>query len=362
MSRPARLERRMSRPQRPQQRLRAAILRWYLKHRRDLPWRGTQDPYAIWVSEIMLQQTRVDTVIPYYRRFLERFPNVRSLAKASEPDVLALWSGLGYYGRARNLREAASLVVREHAALLPEDPAALRRLPGIGEYTAAAIASVAYGRPAAAVDGNVIRVLARIHGLRGRRNSTALRRQVNAIADALAPGPRPGDWTQALMELGATTCLPREPLCDRCPARGPCVARRGGEADRYPEAAPAAVPSRERHVILLARKSGRFLLIPDPADGGAVWTLPTAAARGDSARTARALARRHGQRGELRGPVAQFRHRTFSHDICFEVWENDSRNGSEDPIPGRWAAPGAIRKLPVRAPTIKAIKKLCDTE
>jgi A/G-specific adenine glycosylase len=306
----------------------------------------------------MLQQTRVETVIPYYRRFLERFPNVRSLAKASEPDVLALWSGLGYYGRARNLRDAASTVVREHAAHIPEDPAALRRLPGIGEYTAAAIASVAYGRAAAAVDGNVIRVLARIHGLKGRRDSTALRRQVTAIAEGLAPGPRPGDWTQALMELGATTCLPREPLCDRCPAHAACVASRGGQADRYPEAARTTTPSRERHVILLARRNGRFLLIPDPADRGAVWTLPTAAARGDSARAARALVRRHGQRGELRGPVAQFRHRTFSHDICFEVWENDSLEGGDHPILGRWAAPGAIKRLPVRAPTIKAINKL----
>src|SRR5439155_12475332 len=233
--------------------LRAAILRWYLKHRRDLPWRSTQDPYAIWVSEIMLQQTRVETVIPYYRRFLERFPNVRSLAKASEADVLARWSGLGYYGRARNLRDAASLLVREHAAQLPEDPAALRRLPGVGEYTAAAISSVAFGRPVAAVDGNVIRVLTRIHGLRGRRDSTALRRRVNAIAETLAVGPRPGDWTQALMELGATVCLPREPLCERCPARTPCIARRSGHADRYPEAAPVAAPKQERRVILLAR-------------------------------------------------------------------------------------------------------------
>ena len=339
-------------------RLRPAILRWYLKHRRDLPWRSTQDPYAIWVSEIMLQQTRVETVIPYYYRFLERFPNVRSLAKASEADVLARWSGLGYYGRARNLRDAASLLVREHAAQLPEDPAALRRLPGVGEYTAAAISSVAFGRPAAAVDGNVIRVLARIHGLRGRRDSTALRRRVNAIAETLAVGPRPGDWTQALMELGATVCLPREPLCERCPARTPCIARRSGHADRYPEAAPVAAPKQERRVILLARRNGRLLLIPDPAEKGTVWTLPMAAAGADGARAARSLARRHGQRGDLRGPVAQFRHRTFSADISFEVWENNSAGNGQAATSGRWAAPGAIRELPVRAPTLKAINRL----
>jgi A/G-specific adenine glycosylase len=327
-----------------------------LKHRRDLPWRNTRDPYAIWVSEIMLQQTRVETVIPYYRRFLERFPDVRSLAAAREPDVLSLWSGLGYYGRARNLRDAASMLVREHAARLPEEPAALRRLPGIGEYTAAAIASVAFDRPAAAVDGNVIRVLARIHGLRGRRNSTPLRRRVGAIAEDLAAGPRPGDWTQALMELGATICLPREPLCDRCPVRAACMARQTGTPDRYPEAAPTSPPKQERRVILLSRRNGRFLLIPDPAEGSGVWTLPMA--RGKGARTARSLALRHGQGGNLKGPVAQFRHRTYSHDICFEVWENDSWGESEAPSTGRWAAPNAIHSLPVRAPTLKAINQL----
>jgi len=343
---------------RPAPRLRGAILRWYLKNRRDLPWRSTRDPYAIWVSEIMLQQTRVETVIPYYRRFLERFPSVRSLANAREADVLALWSGLGYYGRARNLRDAASQLVREHAARLPEDPEALRRLPGIGEYTAAAVTSVAFGRPAAAVDGNVIRVLARIHGLKGRRDSTALRRRVGAIAEGLAAGPRPGDWTQALMELGATICFPREPLCERCPVRAACVARRGGHPDRYPEAAPVAKPALERRVILLARRNGRFLLIPDPAERGSVWTLPMAAAGADGARAARSLARRHGQGDNLRGPVAQFRHRTFSQDIAFEVWENDSPGHGDPPPPGRWAAPRAIRTLPVRAPTLKAIKGL----
>ncbi|HKW50382.1 MAG TPA: A/G-specific adenine glycosylase, partial [Candidatus Eisenbacteria bacterium] len=330
----------------------------YLKHRRDLPWRRTHDPYAIWVSEIMLQQTRVETVIPYYHRFLERFPDVRSLAKASEADVLAQWSGLGYYGRARNLRDAASLLVREHAGRLPEDPAALRRLPGIGEYTAAAISSVAFGRAAAAVDGNVVRVLARIHGFRGRRDSAALRRRVNAVAEGLAEGPRPGDWTQALMELGATVCLPREPVCERCPARAPCVARRSGHADRYPEAAPVAAPKQEHRVILLARRNGRFLLIPDPAERGTVWTLPMAAAGADGARAARSLARRHGQSGDLRGPVVRFRHRTFSADIAFDVWENESAGNGLAATSGRWAAPRAIRDLPVRAPTLKAINGL----
>ncbi|HET7903271.1 MAG TPA: A/G-specific adenine glycosylase, partial [Candidatus Eisenbacteria bacterium] len=213
---------------------RAALLRWYGRNRRDLPWRRARDPYAIWVSEIMLQQTRVETVVPYYERFLERFPTLHALARSSESSVLAAWSGLGYYRRARNLRDAASLVARDHGGAIPRDPAALRALPGIGAYTAAAIASIAFDRPAAAVDGNVVRVIARWDGRRGRRDDAALRRAVTARAESLAPGARPGDWTQALMELGATLCLPRDPLCERCPVARWCRARRGGRPDRYP--------------------------------------------------------------------------------------------------------------------------------
>ena len=338
--------------------LRPKLLAWYVKHRRDLPWRRTQDPYAIWVSEIMLQQTRVDTVIPYYERFLDQFPDVASLAKARESDVLAAWSGLGYYTRAKNLREAASLLAREHAGRVPKTLSDLRRLPGVGEYTAAAIASVAFGLPAAAVDGNVVRVLARINGLKGRRNSPALRRQVGEIAQALAEGPRPGDWTQALMELGATVCLPQKPLCGRCPARSVCVARQSGEPDRYPEAQAAAAPKRERRVMLLARNGGRLLLIPDPGSHEPAWTLPSAPKNGKGEHVARALARRHGLRGTVQGPAAQFRHRTYSHDLEIEVWVTSSAPGTPPSATGRWAAPGALGRLPMRAPTLKAIKGL----
>ncbi len=343
-------------------RLRAAILRWYRKNRRDLPWRRTNDPYAIWVSEIMLQQTRVETVIPYYDRFLRRFPNVRSLARGRENDVLAAWSGLGYYGRARNLHQSAGLLVREHGAKIPAELADLRRLPGIGAYTAAAIASVAFDRPAAAVDGNVIRVLARIHGLRGRRNSTALRRQVNPLAEALAEGPHPGDWTQALMELGATICLPRAPRCESCPARVVCAARRSGDPDRYPESAAAPVPRREARVILLVRRNGRVLLVPESAENSRVWSLPTAPSKGRGKRAAEVLARGLGQPGDLRGPTARFRHRTFSHDLEFQVWETESPPGKAPGGAWRWADPKSIERIPLRGPTIKAINRLRSKE
>jgi A/G-specific adenine glycosylase len=344
-------------------RLRDAILRWYLAHRRDLPWRRTRDPYAIWVSEIMLQQTRVDTVIPYYERFMKRFPTVAALARAREPDVLAAWSGLGYYTRARNLKAAAALLARERGGSVPRDRDGLRALPGVGDYTAAAIASVAFDVPAAAVDGNVIRVLARIHGLGGRRNAPRLRRQVTGLAEELARGPRPRDWTQALMELGATVCLPKAPRCDACPAARGCAARASGAPDRFPERARVKPPRAERRVLLLVRDRGRILLVRDGANGRQAWTLPehAVAARSSARLAARSAARVLGlTSGALRGPVASFRHRTFSHDLAFDVWEAEGEARTDRGA--RWVRPAEFRRLPIRAPTLKAVRCLAAPE
>lgn len=357
--------------------LRDSILRWYLANRRRLPWRETRDPYAIWVSEVMLQQTRVETVVAYYERFLRTFPTVRALAKARESDVLASWSGLGYYRRARNLHAAAQLVAREHAGRLPQDLPTLRALPGIGEYTAAAIASVAFGRAAAAVDGNVIRVLSRIHGLRGTRTSLRLRRAVLERAERMAQGPRPGDWTQALMELGATVCLPREPLCGRCPASRRCAARRAGTPDRYPEPAAAVKPRAGRRLLLLARDGRRVFLVTDPDDSHATWTLPYASLDAHRpARAARALSRRYWDTDyQPEGPRAIFRHRTFSHDWTYEVWSLSVGLAGFSEARGRpperaaraasaaqagsavWVGERRVHRLPVRAHTLKALKR-----
>ncbi len=205
------------------QSFRDLVLRWYRVHRRDLPWRRTRDPYRIWVSEIMLQQTRVGAVLEHYRRFLERFPDVASLAAASEPEVLAIWSGLGYYRRARMLHRAAQSVVAEHAGVMPETAAGLRELPGIGAYTSAAIASIAYDEPLAAVDGNVERVLARVAGWSAAEPGFAVR--LAALAGALVDPDAAGDYNQAMMELGATVCLPRRPRCLDCPVLGLCRTR-----------------------------------------------------------------------------------------------------------------------------------------
>jgi len=193
--------------------IRRALLDWYRANRRDLPWRRTRDPYAIWISETMLQQTRVETVIPYYERFLERFPDVAALADAESDDVLGAWAGLGYYSRARNLQAAARQIAERHGGRVPDDVEALRALPGIGRYTAGALASIAFDRPEPIVDGNVARVLARVKGIREDVKQPAVVKRLWEEAARLARGPAPGDLNQALMELGATVCVPGEPRC-----------------------------------------------------------------------------------------------------------------------------------------------------
>src|SRR5579875_837366 len=207
--------------------LRRRLLDWYRLHRRDLPWRRSRDPYAIWVSEIMLQQTRVAVVVERYRAFLERFPTLVSLALASEQEVLALWSGLGYYRRARMLHKAAQFLASHRKGSLPRTAEELRALPGIGAYTAAAIASIAYGEPVAVVDGNVERVLCRLEGWAGAggRASGALKRKIDALAARLVDPENAGDFNQAMMELGATVCTPRNPACLACPLKRACKTR-----------------------------------------------------------------------------------------------------------------------------------------
>jgi A/G-specific adenine glycosylase len=208
-------------------RMRTALLEWYESGRRDLPWRRSRDPYAIWVSEIMLQQTRVAVVVDRYQAFMARFPTLGALARASEQDVLALWSGLGYYRRARMLHKAAQVIVADRGGVMPETAAELRMLPGIGGYTSAAIASIAHGEPLAVVDGNVERVLCRLAGwdASGGKGSADLRNRIEAMASRLLDPERPGDFNQAVMELGATVCLPRNPQCLVCPVSASCKTR-----------------------------------------------------------------------------------------------------------------------------------------
>lgn len=250
------------------------LLQWFDQNARDLPWRQTRDPYAIWVSETMLQQTRVAVVVDYYRRFLEKFPTLAALAQASEADVLAAWSGLGYYRRARSLHESARAVMAEYNGEIPRTAAGLARLPGVGVYTAAAVASIAFGEPLAAIDGNVERVLTRIMGhepVAGAARSGRLRRHAEDLVDP----ERPGDFNQAMMELGATVCLPRAPLCLGCPVREGCATR--GE---HPAPRTKKMLSRKTALALLQRRQwpkAEIMLEQRPADAAqmpGMWELP----------------------------------------------------------------------------------------
>lgn len=210
------------------------LMDWYDRHARTLPWRGIHNPYYTWVSEIMLQQTRVDTVIPYFNTFITVFPDIRSLAEAPEEKVLKCWEGLGYYSRARNLQSGAQKVLRDFGGILPSDPEKLITVPGIGRYTAGAIASIAYDKPVTAVDGNVIRVFTRFAGITEDASLPATLARVEALDRQYMDISRPGDWNQALMDLGATVCVPGTPDCDRCPLRETCVSAKNGDPEALP--------------------------------------------------------------------------------------------------------------------------------
>ena len=244
---------------------RKALLGWYGRNaRKDLPWRKTKDPYAIWVSEAMLQQTQVTTVIPYYERFLRRFPTVKALSRAPLTAILDSWSGLGYYSRAKNLHAGASMIVREYAGKLPSSPEDLRKIPGIGRYTAGAIASIAFDRPAPALDGNGIRVLARYLGIRDDPGQGPVQRKLWETLTKLVPAQAPGDFNQALMDLGATLCTPRDPRCPDCPIGLGCAAFSNGWQNEIPPPKVLPVRKKLRYVCALLEKGGAVLLARRP--------------------------------------------------------------------------------------------------
>ncbi|WP_438030557.1 A/G-specific adenine glycosylase [Sorangium sp. So ce233] len=263
----------------------AALAAWFDRVARDLPWRRTRDPYAIWLSEVMLQQTRVETVIPYYERFLARYPTIFALASAEIDDVLSLWSGLGYYRRARVLHLAAREVTLRHDGALPRDVAALRELPGVGAYTAGAIASIAYEQPVPLVDGNVARVLSRIEGIDDDIRSASGTRKLWSAAERLVRGAagsvHPGRFNQALMELGATVCAPRNPRCDACPVDGACAARALGRQAELPVIAPKRDVPAVAMVAAVVRSGDRVLFVRRAEGGlfGGLWEPPMVEAR-----------------------------------------------------------------------------------
>jgi A/G-specific adenine glycosylase len=310
-----------------QRRFRRSLLAWYDRHRRDLPWRATRDPYRVWLSEIMLQQTRVAAVIEHYQEFLRLFPTIDKLAAAREASVLAAWSGLGYYRRARRLHAAAKIIVREHGEKFPPTAEGLQALPGIGRYTAAAIASIAFDEPVAVVDGNVERVLQRVAGK--RLAGEPLWQAANHLLDA----KRPGDFNQAMMELGATVCTPRTPGCLTCPVIELC-ATRGVLAATVK---PVRQKKREIHYALNCL-NGEVFLVQRARDASlmpGMWELPELASRNGAS------------------PSFTLRHSITATDYTVRVWQNAAPSG----VDGKWIPMERLGKVALTGLAGKILRK-----
>lgn len=293
------------------------LLAWFDLHRRDLPWRRTRDPYRIWLSEVMLQQTRIETAVPYFQRFVERFPTVEDLARATVEEVLALWSGLGYYRRARQLHAAARKVAELGG--FPRTVEGLRELPGIGPYTAAAVASIAFGAAEPVLDGNVERVLSRWLALELEPKSRPARERMLAVASGLLEPGRAGDSNQALMELGATVCVPKRPRCLLCPIAAGCRARQEGDPERYPVVRAKRERELHRLLVVVVERDGGVLLFRRQEDSAllaGIWELPWTYLE---PAPEEGLAERYGGRWSLGPRVGGVRHSITFRDLELEV-------------------------------------------
>jgi A/G-specific adenine glycosylase len=342
-----------------------ALLRWYDACARELPWRGGHDPYATWVSEIMLQQTQVRTVIPYFERWMARFPDIAALAAAPPDEVLRAWEGLGYYSRARHMQAAALLLVAHHGGAMPDSWEAVRRLPGVGDYTAGAILSIAFGQPVPAVDGNVLRVVSRLLLLREdvTRPATrkAISRHVQAMLDSCS---RPGDLNQAFMDLGATVCTPTSPRCDACPLASHCRAWPAGEAEAVPVKAGTRPPKELVLASVLVTRGDEVLLVKRPSPGiwGGLWALPAAAldlapvaAREAGPELAAALAR-EGWEVEVGGLEARLSHQLTHRTLTLPVFGGVLRAAPEG-VELAWAGPDALDDYALPVPFARLLRE-----
>jgi A/G-specific adenine glycosylase len=318
---------------------RKQLLHWFRQHKRDLPWRQNRDPYRVWISEIMLQQTRVAAVIPYYERFLARFPDVQALAEAPWEEVLRMWSGLGYYSRARNLQRSAQQIVAAHAGNFPDDFEDALELPGIGKYTAAAVLSIAYGAKHAVLDGNVARVLARLGAIRGDLRDAKRWQSLQDSADELLALESPGDWNQAMMELGALVCTPRSPQCAACPVAKFCRAHKLGLAESLPSSRkkPTRVDIQLAAAVFVNAKNQTLLLPPPHRNGSSathenvvalvsrMWHFPIIATEENPALELRAFLKRlSGQKAELPrlqfAPLAKIKHTVTFRNVTIHAF------------------------------------------
>ncbi len=331
------------------------LLAWYRQNGRILPWRGHPDPYAVWVSEIMLQQTQVETVIPYFKKWMQRFPSVASLAAASEQDVLNTWEGLGYYSRSRNLHKAAKIVVAEYGGQLPAEVDSLRRLPGIGRYTAGAIASLAFGLDQPALDGNLKRVLARLFDVTEPVNSPAGEKRLGELAAENLPPGQAADYNQALMDLGALICTPRNPNCPACPVSGWCQAYRNGTQVERP--VKKRRPPQPHYVVTAAviRRDGKVLLAQRPQNGllGGLWEFPGGKQEpGESLPDclAREIREELGAEIEVGKAVGEFRHAYTHFRITLHAFECRLIEGEPRPVEAqdvRWVELSGLGDFPM---------------
>jgi A/G-specific adenine glycosylase len=312
------------------------LLAWYDSQKRDLPWRINRDPYRVWVSEVMLQQTRVETVKPYYQNFMEKFPTVEALADAPEEEVLKAWEGLGYYSRARNLQAAAREVKESYGGVIPDTPEEISKLKGIGPYTAGAILSIAYEKPEPAVDGNVMRVFSRLLYMEDDIAKPATRVKIEHLVRQTIPRGRAGDFNQALMELGALICLPKSPHCLTCPVFDYCLARKEGVQEELPVKGKAKSPRPVNLLVAVVLRDGEVLINKRPEQGllAGMWEFPMVEADPhvwEEERLTEALQSRFGIEAEVCGQLTQIRH-TFSHlqwnlDVYLCRYLHDSEEG-----------------------------------
>jgi A/G-specific adenine glycosylase len=349
------------------------LVRWYRRHHRKLPWRATRDPYKVWVSEIMLQQTRVDVVRDYYARWLDAFPTVESVAKAPFQRVLKLWEGLGYYTRAKNLHRAAKLVVgrarsprskqrrtagpapnRDSGPAVPAIAAELMKLPGIGRYTAGAIASIAFGQRVPLVDGNVARVFARIFNVAADVTKPSTQASLWALADKLLPSNDPGVFNQALMELGALVCTPVNPRCGVCPMNRACIARAKGRQDALPNRGARRTHKQVVHDAALVRRGNRILLRRRPAHGllAGMWELPLLGKRFQRRRP-------RSNRGK---PLLTLRHTVTNRKITLRVFACETLSEPKPNGSLRWASPKDLARLTLPAAHRRALERILSAQ
>lgn len=338
-----------------------AVLAWFDRAgRKHLPWQHNITPYRVWLSEIMLQQTQVNTVVPYFEKFVTRFPNVDALAAAKQDDVLALWTGLGYYSRARNLHRTAQIICKQHNSIFPDTVEVLSQLPGIGRSTAGAIVSIAYKKHAAILDGNVKRVLARFYAISGWSGASATQKSLWHHAEKLTPKTRTGDYTQAMMDLGATVCTRSKPRCTQCPLQTHCVAYRDNSVTQYPEKkSKKALPTRTVNMLMIRNCAGEVLLQQRAPTGlwGSLWCLPEISSEKDIGDSCKDLCEQQPQKIEI---WPSWKH-SFSHfhlDITPVLIDVNTRAPKITEPNQQWIAPKQASALGMPAPAVKLLAQL----